>query len=426
MPTKFTTQTLAVLDDSTVYTYNYALTQHGRFAGSRFPIESLNDILLMCHLQEINTLWICPGSRVSQEAKAIMERRHGAEVSEKSTIDRDGTPRFLLVHDLETTVKVAWPEWDDRWPWRRCTDANTLLHSLLYLQDALQAKVEWSPGRTGQKLMGQFNKKHPTWLDPVELPDVVKTNTAVDMKWKRELTDEEQQPGMWMHAFDAYSKYLAACTSANLGEGSPIHVEKFGAFNPSIAGLWRVGDEWLWTPELELLLAEYPGKRAAIAESWQWPKSHQALRAWGEHMWKARQALRHPRGNTPNAHACDLAFKAVKMIYVQAMGWLTFERPDHWSMIVSGAYRSTAFKKRQMEQQGFIACFWNADMLCFIIKGAAPQPLKSMLNRDGLLGGYKHVGSAPITPELAATFAEEMSWETCHTAVLAALEGVKV
>ena len=230
----------------------------------------------------------------------------------------------------------------DRWPWQQCSDGPTLLKSLLYLQDALGTKVEWSPGHTGQELMEHFTEKHPAWLAPVELPETVKAHTAVDMHWKRPLTKDEQRPGMWAHFFDKNSAYLAACTSVLLGEGSPIHLKPIDAeamiFNPRVPGIWRIGDEWHWTPKLEYIFACIgDGFRPLIDEAYIWPKYHQALRGWGEHMWKARQAL---EKDSPE-------YRAVKKIYTQALGWLTFDRPDHWSMIVAGAYRSTAFKKRQ-------------------------------------------------------------------------------
>src|SRR5258708_7895044 len=284
------TSTLGVLDDTTLVTYSYDAKHYSHFEGG-YSIGSHKDLMLLGHALEIDSLFIVPGFALSLHARMLVETEHSLEVI--GSKKRDGTPRFLLVWakgENKKAVKLAFPEHDSRWPWATCTDASTLLKSILYLQDALEAEIAWSPGHAGQQLMLSMNEKHADWLAPVELPDVVKKNLAVDMQWKLALPyGHKHEPGMYLHLFDKNAMYLGACTSAALGEGSPVHVEKFDLFNPRIAGLWRMGREWYWTPEVEFMLAEYPDKRAAIAESWQWPKSHTALRTWGEHMWAARQ-----------------------------------------------------------------------------------------------------------------------------------------
>lgn len=422
------TSTLAVLSDDGLLTYSYATKAYARInIFQKLRIDTLAELYAMAAGLEIANLWIAPGSRLSQDAYQLLMTAPRDMAMDMSTA-RGGIPRFVLIKG-SPSVKIAWPEWDDRWPWRRCCDAPTLLKSLLYLQDALEVKVEWSPGHTGQALMEQCNEKHPNWLAPVELPATVKAHTVVDMKWKRPLTKDEQRPGMWFHAFDKNSAYLAACTGVNLGEGEPEHITEHVTFQARVPGLWRIGDTWIWTPELEYLFTEM-GDRPEIEEAYVWPCYHQALRSWGEHMWTARQKLKpiEREGYSPEHRpAWQLAYTAIKLIYTQSLGWLTFERPDHWSMIVSGAYRSTAFKKRQMEHQaGLTACFWNADGLGFVSWGKTLEPYQRyMLNRVGMLGGYKHVGSVPVG-DLVPYFEDNVSWEECHNAILAALEGVKV
>src|SRR5258708_4408584 len=187
-------------------------------------IGSLTDLLIFAHAMEIDTLWLTPGSALSLHARMLVETEHNLEII--GSKKRDGTPRFLLVWvkgDNKKAVKLAWPEHDSRWPWATCTDASTLLKSILYLQDALEAEISWSPGHAGQQLMLAMNEKHPAWLAPVELPDTVRLNLAVDMQWKRELMEHEHEPGMYLHLFDKMSMYLGACTSAALGKGSPVH-----------------------------------------------------------------------------------------------------------------------------------------------------------------------------------------------------------
>lgn len=409
------TATLGVLDDDGMLTYSYKTRSYGKFnVYQTFQINSLLDLLRIAHALEITNLWLAPGSRLSHEAKDLMERRRGVNIYEKSTIAGDGTPLFLLIESTPD-LKIAWPEWDSRWPWAKCSDASTLFNSLLYLQDVLEAEIAWGPGHVGQGIIKKLNIKHPTWLAPVELPAVMKDkkNYAVDMHWHRPLVDEEKQPGMWLHLFDGNSKYLAACTSVNIGEGEPIHITDGPyRFDPRMPGMWRIGYAWKWTPELEYDFAGLE-QRPDIDEAYVWPRYHQALRSWGEYLWDGRQALKYSLGTlgTPEQEAaCELALEALKEVYVQAHGWFPKQgRPDIWCMIVAAALRSTGFKRRQMAQpeHGLEACYWKADMLGFVSLGPDRECYRSMLNRAGLLGGYKHVVSGPLTPELAAAFDED-------------------
>lgn len=437
------TSTLAVLDDGGITSYTYGKQFYGRYpTGSIFSVGSLADLLTMAHALEIDTLWIAPGSDVSRRAKEIVDNSIDQALGGYHSKKRDGTPRFQLIWNTNQernhrSLKLAWPEHDSRWPWQHCSDAPTLLNSILYLQDALEMEISWSPGHVGQQMMIQHNEKHADWLAPAELPETVKLNLAIDMQWKRPLMSDEDRPGMYLHLFDKNAQYLGACTSALLGEGSPVHVKKFDAFNPHIAGLWRVGEEWLWTPELEYLLTEFPGKRAAIAESWQWPKAHAALRSWGEHMWAARQDLKYPRPYTSSVQARGMAYKAVKSIYTQGMGWLAMEskrgdnklyRPDWWSMIVSTSVRSMQFKIKQLGKNGLYPCYVNVDTIGIVTRGESLDPFQThILNRVGQLGGFKHVASLPLTPERAAKFEDDVPFYELQRAVYEWQEGgVKV
>lgn len=442
------TSTLAVLDDAGMLTYSYATKQYGSFpTGSIFQIGSLSDLLCIAHALEIDTLWIMPGSDLSRRAKAITDSSVDQALSGYHSKKRDGTPRFQLVWNNNQernhkSVKLAWPEHDSRWPWSSCSDASTLLKSILYLQDALESDISWSPGHVGQQLMLSMNEKHPAWLAPAEIPDTVKLNLAVDMQWKRALYEHEHEPGMYLHLFDKNAMYLGACTSALLGEGSPLHLYNVSDFNPRVPGLWRIGDRWTWTPELEYQFS-LAANRPKISEAWIWPKSHTTLRGWGEHMWAARQELSGP-DNWPNSNypypdvaPRQMAYKAVKSIYTQGMGWLAMEsnrgdnklyRPDWWSMIVSTAVRTMQFKIKQLGQNGMYPVYVNVDTLGIVTQGESLEPFHThILNRPGQLGGFKHVASLPLTPGLAALFEEGVSFRDCQNGVLAAQEeGVKV
>src|SRR5258708_32227780 len=88
------TSTLGVLDDTTLLTYSYAAKHYSHFEGG-YSIGSLNDLLLLAHTMEIDTLWLVSGSWLSQNARQLVEAPHNLLIL--ASKKRDGTPRFLLV-----------------------------------------------------------------------------------------------------------------------------------------------------------------------------------------------------------------------------------------------------------------------------------------------------------------------------------------
>lgn len=419
--------TIATYDGAELRSYSYArhLEAHDNI-GQIFDVCSLTNIVTLCHKLAIDTLWIVPGCDLSRHAKQLLVTAGEDITIYNKSCTSDGTPRFLLLGRKEgnkKSIKLAFPEWDSRWPWARCTDGYTLLKSILYLQDALQHEIAWGPGWVGQDIIKELNAKHPNWLAPVELPDAMKDKTkyALARNFHRALSDEEKQPGMWVFLFDGNSKYLAACTSVYIGEGKPEHLTENVTFQARVPGLWKLkkldGPVWMWTPELEYEIATSRDLLCGLEEAYVWPRYHEALRSWGNHMWKARQALnenRHILGE-----ACEMAYEAIKEIYVETHGWFAKAgRPDVWSMMVAQATRSTGFKRRQMAQKyGLKAFYMENDMLGFVSEGPSLDRYHAMLNRAGLLGGYKLVASGPLTPELAAGC--EGDWRACAGALAA-------
>ena len=425
--------TLAVLDDAGMLAINYRTRTHAMVAGVDLPpCEGLHSLWEICHKGEIETLWLTPGSFFSREVQQLIENTRNLDISEKSSRKQDGTPLFLLVTRPGSPhkAKLAWPEYDDRWPFRKCLTASTLLDALRILQDAIEAPVEWGPGRVGQKLMLQLNERHAQWFEPLQLPETVTDHIAVDMHWKRPLTAAEKKSSMWIHFFDKDSAYLGACTGARLGEGQPEYLEDPTGnitFDPRVPGLWHIFDRWIWTPEAEYLRAcEAKMDPDYIDAAYIWPKHHQLLRSWGEHMWEARCALKlgmtqDSEGNGfANANAYRLAYEANKSIYTQGLGWLNFNRPDWWAQIVATQLRNVGFKKRQLELAGLIPCYWNVDMLGVVTDSRSLAPFQeNILNRAGRLGGYKHVKSVRMNSQRAAVFVKDAPFKFAQDAILA-------
>lgn len=434
-----------VLDDTQLITYSYQTQQTAAHNRTALELLNLDALLDVAHAYTLDTIWITPGSTFSHLARELITHEvEGLEM--RVSKRRDGTPRFLLMwYRGFKSVKVGFPEHDDRWPWQACTDSDVLARSIHYLQEAINMEIAWSPGHVGQELMLAHNRNHETWLQPAHLPAEVKKHLARDMQWKRPLTREEKRVPMWFHLFDKNSQYLAACTSTLLGEGSPEHLieDKIDGitFKAYIPGLWNVeGMGWLWTPELEYRFATLESMgalRPIIHEAYVWPKYHQALRSWGEDLWMARFKL-NPGYGTQEGESRDilartLAYKALKPIYTQGMGWLAHEskegdnklyRPDWWSMIVSTAHRNMGFKMRKLAHNDMPPVYCNVDAVGLISDSESIVPyLPVILDRLGQLGGFKHVGSFIITPDIAATFEDDARFSQCHDAVMTALEG---
>ena len=417
--------TIGVLSDTSLLTYSYGEKQYVRYSNME-RVDTLADMLGIAHCHAIDTLWVVPGSLPSVGAKDLM-MIEGLQVVGSS--NRDKTPRFVLAWKTEgntKSVKIAFPEHDKRWPFADCTDPKTLLYAILYLQDALEHEVAWSPGHTGLDLLYGGLSNHKQWLVTPDLPDVVKkeTNFAKDWRWHRQLTARECGDGMYFHLFDKNSMYLAACTSANVGEGTPLYAQAHGGkdaanlfrdpavWNLRVPGMWKVGEAWLWTPELEYLVQKEEAWTPLVTEAYIWPTYHQALRWWGEHLWNARQALIKTTVGTlyTQPSARDYAYQAVKRIATQGLGWLAMDspdnklyRPDWWSQVVATAHKNMGFKVRQLMDRGIVPCYINVDSVGLVSEGPDIERYTSIiLNRRDALGGFKHVCSVPVTSSLVA------------------------
>lgn len=430
---------MGAIDDLGIRMYSYRDSSWGFHHSVTFQEFSLEGLIRLAHAMELGTLWITPGSMLSRQAKYLLDGAGdalGYRVSKKS----DGTPRFLLVWRKEgnyaqrQSVKIGFPEHDDRWPWQEVKDARTLIMSIQYLQHAIGYEIAWSPGHTGQDLILEENRYHENWLEPSGEPIVIRKNLAKALQMKRSLSAFNGE--LYIHLFDKYAQHLAACTGANFGQGSPHHLLNDVPFNALTPGLWDVaGMGKLWTPELAYRFVELDDteqERPLITEAWVWPEYHQLLRSWAEKLWRARKVLRWPDlwegpGSYPYANeiARLLAFEAVKSIYTQALGWLAHEsddnklyRPDWWSMIVAMSKRIMQFKIRQLTKRGFFVCFVDTDTIGVISSSPSLEPYKHIiLDRDRQLGGFKHVKTARLTPEVIRTFEDDVKFIECYKAL---------
>ena len=214
---------------------------------------------------------------------------------EKRVSADDEKMRFMMCWKRGTrrSLKIFFPEHDDRWGWEECHDPESLYHAATSLEQALGEMLSWSPSHVGRELMIHLNEKakRATWLaQPPNLPPILHEKMAVETIWKVDRFPAwDGQAKLYFHIVDKNSQYLAAATGTNLGEGDPVHVTIEDAlieFDKRLPGLWRwerAGmSQWNWTPELDYYLKINAIDLTDIQECWVWPKYHQTLRTWAE------------------------------------------------------------------------------------------------------------------------------------------------
>jgi hypothetical protein len=446
--------TVAALSDDKISIYCYKSKEYRQRAVP--PSINLFDILNLADVHQVNTFWIVPGSELSMRAGRGLGAISPCDanvVGIRASQNKNGSPNFL--HMWRTsgsfvdrrTIKVGFPEHDDRWPWVDITDPSILLRTVLYLQDALECEIEWSPGHTSRSIIQKLNTgQREQWLRAAALPDVMKDtkNFAKDLREHRSLTDAERRPGQFLHIFDKNSQYLAAATSTNLGEGSPDYacapIAERQYFDAKLPGLWQAwiqsdhwlahryeGQNWFWTPEYEYLLRNGAITDEGACHYWPRPRYHETLRTWGESLWKARQVLK--SGVKPQfedgkmvsgskyavTHAREFAYNATKMVAVQGLGWLAHEptrgdyaqyyRPDWWNMVVSSAVAKMLWKIRTLASANINTCYVEVDALgCVSSDADSREAFPVLYDRQGNLGAFKHALTVPVSDDLVDLF----------------------
>ncbi len=404
----------------------------------------LEDLMRDMALASIDSLWIMPGSRLSTMAKSQEYAFWQSSEIEKRMSADDAKMRFLLCWQRgeRRSLKIFFPEHDDRWGWEECHDAKSLYYAAVYLEKSLGETLSWSPSHVGRELMIHLNEKakRAAWLaQPPNLPPILHEKMAVESIWKVDslapwLSEGKQ---LYFHIIDKNSQYLAAATGVNLGEDDPVHVTVEDApieFDKRLPGLYRWErpgmTQWNWAPEIDYYLRTNALHVADIVECWVWPKYHQSLRTWAETLWAARSALRNGEGDYPYLEARGMAEGAVKAIATQSLGLLahkgqvgksTLYRPDWWSMIVSQANARMLWRIRDLTEQGCAPIWWNVDALGFLSQEKdTALAVPGILDKADGLGGFKLVGVLPVTPRLVKAF--DLKFALCRKELKAMLE----
>lgn len=255
---------------------------------------------------------------------------------------RAQTSRSIVLPHLDT--RAAWA-WDNDQP--RDLDGRTLANAVEAFRVATGGEdYYWSPNTTTKTMA----RKHSRNLTPClsiqagQVPPAIGYRQVMPAKWARELTPDEKRvssPASLLVRLDRGSAYLSAM-GTYLGIGEPTRHAEGRAFDPKLAGYWRIaevptgfdpelpelrfhpdgqGNIWLTTPDVALLLDL--GKKLDIAEAWVWEKSGKVLYSLYDHIRKARESVYARKVDDP---AAAVAFKVFADLYKSFTGELAATR----------------------------------------------------------------------------------------------------
>jgi len=264
----------------------------------------------------------------------------------------------------------------------------------------------------------------PMLRDPGRVP-----NTAI--LWCRR-PDRDEASRSFIHAYDANAMYLAAQGATEVGVGEAEHHKEGAAFNPKIAGLWRIdpgsSDDWRlpditrpagqlagttgWysTPVVRYL-AEELGRPPEILEAYTWDGStRRYFDQWYQVVRDARAAMMvAAAAGDPDAKT---VLDAVKQVYKRTVGRLArtedgnvkspLYRPDWRLAIVSTANVNLL---RKLRKAGLQNDMWpvaiSTDEVFYLSDQAEPTlAIPAPLKLGDGLGQFKVTRSAPLTEDI--------------------------
>jgi hypothetical protein len=249
--------------------------------------------------------------------------------------DPPGLNPWLRLRRGDQLLDVVFPAWDERNPFRGARGVAELLSALGLYARHVGIRYRRSPGSTGTALMRATNTFDRDRESAPPPPALASDSDDAGLWLDVQGVVASSSQG-WVHAFDVNGMYLAACSSADLGHGSPTHHD--GA--PDVRGgswpaYWRASlsgweglrlpfkvdgqPHWYTTPSIQL--ARDLGATVQVREAYVYPAHARALCSWYERLRDARRALMaSPLLGAP------LALRAVKATYTYALGWLQ----GHW------------------------------------------------------------------------------------------------
>lgn len=445
------------------------------------PARDLRGFYRLACQYKLHSLWVCPGNPVclaykdQPELFAPADLADGYKVNvrhkEKSNLPTSATiyptsgPRghrpmlHVYLPDFDSTWLEDLDEKEQSWSLSDVEEPRLFLETLILIYERLGVYLDTSPARTGIESMRAFTR--PGDWSHTEAEIHLPHFAELDIHWKRELASDET--GLYLHKFDANSKYLASTTGADKGTGTPDHLgetEAASAFSAGAMGMWEVtlkeparwpvidgvdtarlphnpnwpGKRWLTSPGLKSYQAM--GYEWEIHQGYQWQNvkgradigKRRALKEWASSLFKVRQALKAEYGPE------HPAYKLIKMIANRSLGWLDLEKvreriakgcvlkdvpwyyaPYYYQEIKGLSRFRMVLKMQELARAGHYPVLIFTDCFGFL----SPEPdaraaFPQLLERESDLGGFKHAGTIQVTADVIAAFSQEQASETLH------------
>ncbi|WP_158240411.1 hypothetical protein, partial [Mycobacterium hubeiense] len=236
-----------------------------------------------------------------------------------------------------------------------------LAYRLHRMAELLGTTYSSSGAVTGRRLYERLHPPGGRALTPTELvvpPEPFRKSpgrlAAGAMVWVRPLTADEQRH-RFIHGYDLRANYLTAAGKAIFGMGAPEHHREAIAFDPKVAGLWRVAvgaqqypgyiadggghamlpdilalargrdaaSGWFSTPTLKYVANELDWP-IEVQEAYTWSTSRRLLETWTKHINTARLRLLEHLDEHPNDINGRAEYTATQAVYRGFVGRLAY------------------------------------------------------------------------------------------------------
>ena len=439
-----------ILDDEAAYTsFETTVGRRLKKTPLPYPLMRVSDIVDVARNQDVESVWIMPGSQLSGAAQPwfmeVDQAKYDVWYERDTTSDKDDeivwaddsagqavmsnkiayvSARYQRVNRYEPNVHIHWPEWakwceDDLgqvWELRAPAD---LMATIMYLEESFRTDIKISPGNAGKRLMSELSRNRlETAIDTSMLPY---SSMTMDIIWSRPATSEERTM-QYLHQYDKNRQYLGAAQSVELGIGTPRQTDHY---EPGSVGFYHcivtvgqsifdgvnlpapIQNNRSWASHDLVEAAIKLGCIVEIDQGYVWDERAHILDKWASHMWDSSAALRVP-GSHKNELARQNAYRTSKLMGNAAIGRLNKEysaelfRQDINRMIIQRARANQLYTLRKYNKLGYSPAHIYRDALYFFSDDPDIAAVRGILDGAGDQRGYKHENTYKVTPQLLA------------------------
>lgn len=462
---------IGVLADSMLLTWQPGMAVIDT-ADSDLAACNIEDLFYLACAYRLNTIWLCPGSRVSlflmeSPLSFVRPELHDRFKINVKRREEDGVPQNANITPLEGAygfkprVYVILPDHDPvwledqenarSWAFSDIENPRQFMACNIAFYSQFGTYLSTSPAASGISLMKAKTKPSDWQRDPgeLDLPDAM----PCQIHWHRRPVGK--LAGYHLHRFDKGGAFLAASTGAELGLCMPTYLERTPAratwASSTPPGLWNVqvtparhfgdldvhkaeweGPHWLTTSGVRAM--HNLGYDCEIFRAWVWQNDpvkkilqhRRLLSDWAKYLWDGRVILRKKYGK---GHPTE---KLAKMTANKSLGWLDlseaffkkgkdqpkwYHYPHRYHEIQSLAQYRMALKLVDLTKKhpGSVVLVY-ADAVCLLSQESDPRAaFPELVNREGQLGGFKPDLSLPVTDEVIAAFEQPATSQVLHS-----------